>query len=222
MKEKIIILTGASRGLGGQMLLQLLKKSKMKVICLSRGKNDLYEHDSVSFYQTDLSRASDFSFLSDLLTPYEEITFINNAGVVEPIGAIGNLDSDAVEIAMHTNVTAPILIINEILKGGEGKKITIANISSGAAKRVIPGWSVYSAGKASMLFFLEHLEKQDNIKVMNIDPGVLNTDMQAAIRSVDESAFPDVRKFRDLESEGKLKDPADVAQEIINMLNIQE
>ena len=62
--------------------------------------------------------------------------------------------------------------------------------------------------------YLENLKiESDNVKVVNIDPGVLNTEMQEKIRN---SYFKDVNIFRDLALNNELKSPDIVAKQIIN------
>jgi benzil reductase ((S)-benzoin forming) len=52
------------------------------------------------------------------------------------------------------------------------------------------------------------------ITVVSVAPGVVETPMQAEIRGMDEADFPNVQRFRDLESEGILRSPSDVARDL--------
>jgi NAD(P)-dependent dehydrogenase (short-subunit alcohol dehydrogenase family) len=63
---------------------------------------------------------------------------------------------------------------------------TIVNVSSGAAHRPQEGWSAYCAGKAGMAMLTKsvHLEYgAQGIRCFGIAPGVVDTQMQAAIRA---------------------------------------
>ena len=53
-------------------------------------------------------------------------------------------------------------------------------------------------------------------RFFNIDPGVMDTNMQKSIRNSD---FPDVADFQNLEKEGKLKSTKAVALEILNTIS---
>jgi NAD(P)-dependent dehydrogenase (short-subunit alcohol dehydrogenase family) len=63
---------------------------------------------------------------------------------------------------------------------------TIVNISSGAAHRPQEGWSAYCAGKAGLAMLTRsiHLEYgTQGIRIFGFAPGVVDTDMQVAIRA---------------------------------------
>jgi NAD(P)-dependent dehydrogenase (short-subunit alcohol dehydrogenase family) len=94
----------------------------------------------------------------------------------------------------------------------------IVNVSSGAAARPIPGWSAYCAAKAGLDMFTQvvALEVQDsNIRVNALYPGLVDTDMQADIRSVDTSESGlDYTYWHEAFEEGRLLAPADVARMI--------
>ena len=53
-------------------------------------------------------------------------------------------------------------------------------------------------------------------RFFNIDPGVMDTNMQKSLR---DSDFPDVENFKDLQREGQLKAPIDVAKDILKTIN---
>jgi benzil reductase ((S)-benzoin forming) len=109
------------------------------------------------------------------------------------------------------------VIVNFLLKNFSNNLLSFVNISSGAANRAINSWSLYCSSKAFIKMFFEVAEcEYQQHKFFNIDPGVMDTQMQKSIRSTD---FPDVSSFRNLEEEGKLKLPIDVAIEILNKVS---
>src|SRR5207249_1406644 len=70
-----------------------------------------------------------------------------------------------------------------MLEAGKG---TVINISSGAAHHPLEGWSAYCSAKAglAMLTSAIALECADaGVRVFGLSPGVIDTDMQAAIRA---------------------------------------
>jgi benzil reductase ((S)-benzoin forming) len=55
-------------------------------------------------------------------------------------------------------------------------------------------------------------------RFFNVNPGVMDTGMQQSLRVSD---FPDVQNFRDLEKDGQLKAPIDVAEDLLKTLNFR-
>ena len=99
----------------------------------------------------------------------------------------------------------------------------IGCISSGAALRPYAGWSLYDAAKAGMDHFvrtlaLEQAAQPHPFLTVNLDPGVIDTQMQALIRSTDKVDFPDVERFILRKEMGKLTPPTKVAESILEIL----
>ena len=96
----------------------------------------------------------------------------------------------------------------------------IVNISSGAAKRAIAGWSVYCAAKAGleMATRVAALEAPADLAICSLAPGVVDTPMQANVRVATVSDFPDGDKFRAMKADGILRDANVVAREIIQLI----
>src|SRR5690625_8017911 len=95
------------------------------------------------------------------------------------------IDSEKLIKHYQINTLTPMMIINTFLKLNEssGKSIIIANITSGAAKKAIYGWSAYGSAKASINAYAatvgkEQSELNTNNKVFAISHGVMDTDMQ--------------------------------------------
>ena len=141
--------------------------------------------------------------------------FFNNAAVVTPIGRIGTLDENAIRQSLNINIVSQIELIN--LLASRFKDIIIVNLTSGAANNPIDGWSLYSTGKAAMISFLKSFSKENNkIKVLNFDPGVMDTRMQAEIR---ESNFEEVKKFKDFCTLNRLKKTEEVVISLIKNIS---
>ena len=112
---------------------------------------------------------------------------VNNAAVIAPIGRILDIGAEDWAHSIDINLTSAFHATQRALghmvaKGGG----TIINISSGAAHRPQEGWSAYCAGKAglAMLTRSVHLEyAAHGIRIFGFAPGVVDTDMQVAIRA---------------------------------------
>ncbi len=112
---------------------------------------------------------------------------INNAAVIGPIGRILDISAEDwaqnIDINLTSAFHATQCALGHMVATGGG---TIISISSGAAHRPQEGWSAYCAGKAglAMLTRSVHLEYADlGIRIFGFAPGVVDTDMQGAIRA---------------------------------------
>lgn len=112
---------------------------------------------------------------------------VNNAAVIAPIGRILDVSVEDWATSIDINLTSAFhttqLAIRQMVARGGG---TIVNISSGAAHRPQEGWSAYCAGKAglAMLTRSVHMEYGgQGIRIFGFAPGVVDTDMQGAIRA---------------------------------------
>ena len=112
---------------------------------------------------------------------------VNNAGVIEPIGMVGETDPTEWARSIEINLIGAYYAIRAVLPGmierGHGD---IINVSSGAAVRPQEGWSAYCAGKAGLAMLtrsidLEH--RAGGIRVFGFQPGTTDTDMQVTIRA---------------------------------------
>jgi len=112
---------------------------------------------------------------------------VNNAGTIEPIGALAETDAAQWEHAIATNLIAPSRFIRAfIAKGGHGATRRIVNLSTGAAHQALEGWSAYCAGKAALAMLtraiaLDHAK--DHIRAFGLLPGLVDTGMQETIRA---------------------------------------
>lgn len=217
--KKTFIITGANRGLGKAFVDVLIKNENHFIISISRSQSeDQKNYASTNFYflKADLSESTlgkKINILKELITN-QDIYFINNASIIEPICKIENLDEAAIDKTISVNIKSTMLITKYLLHHYNNHILTFVNISSGAASRAISNWSLYCASKAFIKMFFSVAESEYNQhRFFNINPGVMDTNMQRSIR---ETNFPDASNFKKLQEEGKLKLPNDVALEILN------
>ncbi|MGC9670204.1 SDR family NAD(P)-dependent oxidoreductase [Planosporangium sp. 12N6] len=218
-----VVLTGISRGLGAALFTELTGRGDRVLGIGRRFTPDQValataEPERVRLHEAELADPTtvpDADALRAFLTGTGESVLIHNAGVVEPIAPIGQLRETAAVTAVGVNLTAAILLTNAFLAALPADATTrVLFVSSGAAHRVIEGWSVYSATKrgAEMFFDALAVERPD-VYVANVNPGVMDTGMQAALRGAD---FPDRDRYVALYERGELPQPADVARRIIS------
>lgn len=224
------IITGASKGLGEKLVDKLLAEGH-KVIGVSRSGHATHKNDeNYTELNMDLSSASDVKSLIDracLHIEAEEATgiyLINNAGGLDPIGPVGSLDPDAIMNSLTLNIAAPMILSNAFVQAFEGMECRrrILTVSSGAGKRPISGWNAYCVGKAGVDMMIRSIgleQGEDGIGAISFGPGIMDTDMQAQIRSQEEADFKDVEMFRGFKTDGVLRKPEDVADLLIKVLH---
>ena len=222
---KLAIVTGGSRGLGAA-LVGLWKRNGYAIKELSRSGQSA---DSV---QVDLALPEVAAQIAEPLfanlanQAWEDVVFFNNAGLVNPVGLVSNKSVDDVIKNINVNYTGAILLMRAFIGAFQAADCskTIVNISSGAAISNIHGWSLYCAAKAGIEHFVrgvavEQADQAHPIKTLNIGPGIIDTGMQADIRSASVEDFPRLDQFVGFKESGALRAPETVAQAIKNILD---
>jgi benzil reductase ((S)-benzoin forming) len=219
--KNVIIITGTNRGLGKAFVDVLINKKDIFIISISRSltrEQADYSSKRFSFLNIDLSKDDLDKKITVLKDSVDEqkIYFINNASIIEPIAKIEDLDTVEIDKVISVNIKSTILITKYLLGNFKANQITFVNITSGAANRAISNWSLYCSSKAFIKMFYSTAEKEySQHRFFNIDPGVMDTNMQKSLR---ESDFPAVKNFKNLQNDGKLKSPKEVAGEILKTI----
>ncbi|MEE9361879.1 MAG: SDR family NAD(P)-dependent oxidoreductase [Cellulophaga sp.] len=228
--SKAIIITGVNRGLGEALVHLFTEKKEFLIIAISRRINSeqkkMEEIGKLVFIEKDLFYLKDVEkdiFLGRYLEGIDEICFINNASIINPIEKIGKFNSEDIYKLIQINTIVPLLISNYLLSNSENKRINFINISSGAATHPIEGWGLYCTSKSANDMFFEVLSKQesknDNINVISIDPGVIDSGMQQLIRDTNPEVFPEIETFIKLKEQGKLLEPIEAAKRVLSKSN---
>ncbi len=224
------IITGASKGLGEKLVGKLLAEGHT-VIGVSRSGHE--EHKKQKNY---IELKMDLSCLDEVKSLIERahahinfegasgIYLINNAGGLDPIGPVGSLSPDAIMSSLTLNIATPMILSNAFVKTFEkvDVKRRILTVSSGAGKRPISGWNAYCVGKAGVDMMTRSIgleQGEEGIGAISFGPGIMDTDMQAQIRSQEASDFKDVEMFRGFKTDGVLRKPEDVADLLLKVLH---
>ena len=235
MADHVVILTGASRGLGAALASQLLGADTL-LICVARSKNDALEQAAkesnawLDYYLSDLSEPNvteelATSICDQLPRDAARYTLINNAGAVGPVDKSEVLNASEMMHLLNLNLIAAMTFTAQFLavtKGFPGARRVI-NISSGAARRPIAGWAAYCTSKAAldMATRCAQLDEEGNAnpaRFVSLAPGVIDTDMQAGVRSADRTAFPDLPRFIEMKAKGELSSAEDAARKVLAYL----
>ncbi|MET3682530.1 benzil reductase ((S)-benzoin forming) [Alkalibacillus flavidus] len=233
---KYAIVTGASKGLGKEVAKNLLQNGYHVYTVARQQQVDelemLSQQVTTEYHHVakDLSDLSEIESFSKLLTdnlsgqPIDELLLVNNAGMVTPMGPVGQLEDSSIAKHVTLNLTAPMMLVNTIKATIDAKHLTVINITSGAAEKAIYGWNAYSSTKAAINQYtetaaLEADELSSGDTHIAFSPGVMDTDMQGEIRSASSDDFKDVDNFKQLKENNQLrsaKDVADLLQQLID------
>lgn len=219
------IVTGHSQGLGHEITRALLEKG-VRVMGVSRGSaaalKEAYQEqlDEVSLDFSAVERVAEWLSSGAMKTFYsgcDTALLVNNAGVVQPIGAPGTLADDALARAVQVNITAPLMFANRFVAATEAiSDRRLAHISSGAGHTPYAGWSTYCATKAALDMHARALALDDinGLSVVSMAPGIIDTAMQATIRDSEPGQFPKREQFRQMKEEGRLASPEQVGRKL--------
>ncbi|AXF55743.1 (S)-benzoin forming benzil reductase [Salicibibacter kimchii] len=224
-----VIITGASKGLGDAMRRAFLERGAT-VHVLAR--SPISETKNQHSYQVDVSDVDALvqSFRSIFSTIDQQtcmaLTLVNNAGLISPVGPAAENDPHEIAKSITVNVSAPMIAAQAFLQQSEhfSASRTVLNISSGAGRSPMEGWSAYCTGKAGLDMYtktaaLEQKEATKPARFLAVAPGIIDTDMQTTIRGTSKDAFKHVDKFRTYKKQGALVDPNDTAQAMLQLLD---
>ncbi len=226
--KTLFIITGSSKGIGKGLAEFALKENDYDVIGISRTHS--IEHTNYKGLSYDLSDVAQLQTDAEKLlrseNSYERVVLINNAGTLGDVKHLGKIKPAAITQLFNLNVTAPILLMNAFMRlyaDFKGEKIII-NISSGAGKSPVDGWSGYCASKAALDMATKVAAKeaemdQSGFRIHAIAPGVVDTEMQTQLRSADRKEFSGVDKFKNLKENQELSSEAEVAEKYFYILN---
>jgi benzil reductase ((S)-benzoin forming) len=238
--EEAVVLTGASRGIGAELARQLLAPGR-GLSCVSRTTNDSlvneaaragmtlewFEQDLADVQGTDALAQEIFGRLAKQAEQgaLRRIVLINNAGLVEPIGLASQLNGASAAAALHVNLLAAMSFTAAFLAATDAMPCErrILNISSGAARRPIAGWSVYCSSKAALDMYTrcvkaEQTARTNPARLCSLAPGVVDTGMQEQIRAASADQLPTVERYRGLKESGSLASPEETARKILSYL----
>jgi len=199
--NKVVVITGASSGIGKASALLFAKKGS-NVVLVGRRKEKLLEVESelAKFRQKNLVCACDVSDKSQVENMSNQVidTFgkidilVNNAGFAI-FGTVSNLNIEQIESQMSTNYLGMVYCIKnflpQMIKQSSGH---IINVASVAASFGLPGMVSYCASKFAMLGFSEglyHELKNTGVKVTVVSPIRVRTNF------FDHPSFESIPKY---------------------------
>ncbi len=194
MSRKVALVTGAGRGIGREIAINLSKEGFFVVIC-SRSSKQVkdVEREITGDGGEAVALCCDVGVEDEVVRLIDEVSnvagnidvLINNAGIAhsEPITTI---ESSKWEEIIRVNLTGTFLMTKYALQnmrdGGH-----IFNIISNAGKTGFPNWSAYCASKFGVLGFTNSIREElrdRNIKVTAVLPGPTDTPLWEGVEGV--------------------------------------
>ncbi|AFS83757.1 SDR family NAD(P)-dependent oxidoreductase [Candidatus Nitrosopumilus sediminis] len=187
-KNKIVLITGASSGIGRESAIEFAKLGA-NVVLVSRRKDKLEQvanelkkfNVTTMICQCDVSDKNQVKEMSKMvLEKFNSVDIlVNNAGFAI-YGSVSELSIDEIESQMKTNYFGMIYCIKNFLPSMLVKKSGhIVNVASVAASFGLPGIASYCASKFAMLGFsegLKHELKNSGVGITVVSPIMVRTD----------------------------------------------
>jgi len=219
---KKVIVTGHTRGLGAAIAAELQSRG-LAVLGLARGRSALAGIEQAEVDMADPAALQAWlagPALRDFLAGADTAYLVNNAGVVTPVGALAAQAPAAVLQAVMLNVGAPLALAAAFVQAAPEATRRVLHISSGAGRNAYPGWAVYCATKAALDQHARavQLDGDPQVLAVSLAPGVIDTDMQAAIRATPDANFPLRERFVELKDTGGLTSPEACAHNLADYL----
>ncbi|MBV9387058.1 MAG: SDR family oxidoreductase [Chroococcidiopsidaceae cyanobacterium CP_BM_ER_R8_30] len=190
MQNRIVLITGASSGIGASCA-TLFANAGAKLILAARRKerleqlsNELRQKHACEIYLVQLdvtSHSSVAATLASLPSSWSDIdVLINNAGLSRGLDKIYEGDLQNWEEMIDTNIKGLLYVTRSVVPGMVSRgKGHVVNIGSVAGHQTYPGGNVYCATKAAVKAISEGL-KQDllgtPVRVSSVDPGLVETE----------------------------------------------
>ncbi len=227
LADQVAMITGAGRGLGRAAAIAMSREGAAVVLC-SRTPSELDETAErirqtggrAASVRADISVAKDVQRVTaSALRAFGRIDILmNNAAVIGPIKPLWKLRPSEWEELFRINLNGPYLAVRSVVPAmkeqGRGK---IINVTSGLAEMVLPRFGAYAVSKAALNQLTRVLAEElrdHGIQVNGLDPGVMDTAMQDAVRGAGpELLGADLyREFVRMKDQGRLKPPEQVAR----------
>lgn len=254
--RRYALVTGASRGLG-EALVGALLRDGYEVLAVARTPREDLVQEATSHNGTlhwivaDLSTPEGLqSFLDhvdDRVDPATalEVLLVSNAATLAPVGITGGSSNERIQdhteshLAVTLNLAVPVALTRHmVMRYGPvaeqppGAVRTVIHVSSGAARRVMPGLAVYSATKAGLNMYVQAAAEECTllhthgrmvpIRMLAVSPGLVDTAMQEVLRGADAALLPDRDTYIQWQREGSLKSPQDAAATLLSLLHRED
>lgn len=185
LKDKTIIVTGASSGIGKAITKLLINKFNANVIGIARREEKLKELKNnfgikFDYVVADVSKKEDWQKIFENTKDKNVKLLINNAGTMHPFMSACKIEEEVVEKIFKTNFYSSYYGYKTFCEYFKHQKdCGIVNICSASAICSIPGESIYSASKSAQVAFSKIISSEEKGKIFigTYLPGSTNTNL---------------------------------------------
>lgn len=190
LKDKIALITGASRGIGRAVALGFAREGA-HVVALARTAGALEELDDevqkiggkATLLPMDLGKLEEIEKVGpSLAQKFGRLDiFVGNAGVLGPLTPAHQIAAKDVEKVMKINYTANVRLIQSldpVLRAGPAGRVIFT--SSGLGETPLAYFGAYCASKAALNLFVKSYAAETlktRVKINLVDPGIVDTEM---------------------------------------------
>jgi NAD(P)-dependent dehydrogenase (short-subunit alcohol dehydrogenase family) len=229
-QDKVVVVTGASLGIGKAVTMMLLERGA-KVVASSRSEKKLEAlrvsadrwQDSLLATTCDVSRQDDVeAMVAEGVKRFGRIdALVNNAGLY-PTTPLLDLSEQEWDRVLDTNLKGPFMCTKAVVREMIARKVKghIVNISSAGSLISRPGTAHYASSKAGMNALTKVLAIElapHGIKVNCVLPGLIMTEgLQEHIKDTSRSEHQAKLDRIPLGIEG---DPRDIAKAVLHLMS---
>ncbi len=232
----LAIVTGTSSGIGAALATELLDRG-WDVVGIARRPSAI-EHPGFRHVTLDLGDTTNLTDaiereLGEVVSDpgIERLALVNNAAHIGLLGTIEQLDPVGLAEVYAVNVAAPIALSGWLLRRANPQTtIRIVDVSTGAATNPYPGLGAYGTSKAALrlagMILAEELDAAEqgggaprDVSILSYEPGIVDTEMQGALRASTPDVIPLRDFFVELHREGQLAPASEPALEIASFLD---
>jgi NAD(P)-dependent dehydrogenase (short-subunit alcohol dehydrogenase family) len=198
LEDKVVVITGGSRGIGLALGRNLLEQKAKIVICgrkqenLDQAQAELGDSDNIAAVQAHIAREEDVENLFEIaLKRFGTVDIlINNVGMNLITGSFVETDLPVWQKIIDSNLTGAFLCSRRASRiMSEKKRGKIVSISSVAGRRAAPAMGIYGIAKAGIEMMTKVLAMELaplNIQVNAVAPGMVRTDFSKPFWSNDD------------------------------------
>lgn len=190
INNKSILITGASSGIGRELVKKFIFNNDCKVLGIARNEQKMQDlmlelgdkKSNFTYKLLDISVEDSWIALKNSID-FDIDIIINNAGVLPPFSSFDRFivdkeNCDDVHKVINTNFMSAVYSVAHLSEKIEKSKTpAIINIASSAGLCALPGISIYSASKSALKNFTESIMLERNYYISYICPGFTLTDI---------------------------------------------